>query len=47
MPTLKYYLRLLTNTFEFIENYVNLLEDDNSLKYEHKERWNKLISEMR
>ncbi|MEP6803525.1 MAG: hypothetical protein ABI892_03305 [Flavobacterium sp.] len=47
MPTLKYYLRLLTNTFEFIENYVNLLEDDTSLKYEHKERWNKLISEMR
>jgi DNA (cytosine-5)-methyltransferase 1 len=47
MPTLKYYLRLLTNPFEFIENYVNLLEEDTSLKYEHKERWNKLISEMR
>lgn len=47
MPTLKYYLRLLTNTFEFIENYVNLLEIDTSLKYEHKEKWNKLISEMR
>ncbi len=47
MPTLKYYLRLLTNPFEFIENYVNLLEEDTSLKYEHKEKWNKLISEMR
>jgi DNA (cytosine-5)-methyltransferase 1 len=47
MPTLKYYLRLLTNTFEFIDNYVNLLEADNALKFEHKERWNKLISEMK
>lgn len=46
MPTLKYYLRLLDNTFEFINNYVNLLETDNALKFEHKERWNKLISEM-
>lgn len=47
MPTLKYYLRLLDNTFEFIDHYVNLLEADNALKFEHKERWNKLISEMR
>lgn len=46
MPTLKYYLRLLDNTFEFVENYVNLLETDNALKFEHKERWNKLISEI-
>jgi len=47
MHTLKYYLRLLTNSFEFIENYVNLLESDQALKFEHKERWNKLISEMK
>ncbi len=47
MPTLKYYLRLLNNTFEFIDNYVNHLEADNALKFEHKERWNKLISEMK
>lgn len=47
MPTLKYYLRLLDNTFEFIDNYVNLLEADQALKFEHKERWNTLISEMR
>ncbi len=45
-PTLKYYLRLLDDTFEFIENYVNLLEDDKALKFEHKAQWNKLISEM-
>jgi DNA (cytosine-5)-methyltransferase 1 len=47
MPTLKYYLRLLDNTYEFIDNYVNLLEADNALKFEHKEKWNKLISEMK
>lgn len=46
MPSLKYYLRLLDNTFEFVDKYVNLLENDAALKFEHKERWNKLISEM-
>lgn len=47
MPTIKYYLRLLDKTSEFIENYVNLIEADKSLKFEHKERWNNLISEMK
>lgn len=47
MPSLKYYLRLLNNTFEFIDNYVNLLETDTALKFEHKENWNKIISELK
>lgn len=47
MPTIKYYLRLLDKTSEFIEHYVNLIEVDKSLKYEHKERWNQLIREMK
>ncbi len=46
MPSLKYYLRLLDNTFEFIDKYVNLLENDTALKFEHKERWNRIISEL-
>ena len=46
MPSLKYYLRLLDNTFDFINNYAILLEDDTALKYEHKEKWNKLIGEL-
>lgn len=46
MPSLKYYLRLLDNTFEFIDKYVNLLENDTALKFEHKEKWNKIISEL-
>lgn len=44
--SLKYYLRLLSDTSEFIENYVNLIESDNALKFEHKAKWNKIISEM-
>ena len=46
MDSLKYYLRLLENPYEFIENYVKLVETDNALKFEHKEKWNKLISEL-
>ena len=44
--SLKYYLRLITDTSEFIENYVNLIETDNALKYEHKKQWNNIISSM-
>lgn len=46
MPSLKYYLRLLNNTFEFVDRYVNLLENDAALKFEHKEKWNHIISEL-
>lgn len=46
IPTLKYYLRLLDDTYEFIENYVHLIESDAALKFEHKDRWNTLISQM-
>lgn len=44
--SLKYYLRLLSDTSEFIENYVNLIETDTALKFEHKKQWNIIISEM-
>jgi len=37
---------MLSDTSEFIENYVNLLEADIALKYEHKEQWNTIISQM-
>ena len=46
MPSLKYYLRLLDNTFEFIDCYVNLLEADGALKFEHKVRWQTLVGEL-
>lgn len=44
--SLMYYFRLLSNTSEFIENYVNLLENDTALKFEHKKEWNNIISQM-
>jgi DNA (cytosine-5)-methyltransferase 1 len=44
--SLKYYLRLLSDTSEFIEKYVNLIENDTALKFEHKKEWNNIISQM-
>jgi DNA (cytosine-5)-methyltransferase 1 len=44
--SLRYYLRLLSDTSEFIEKYVNLIKNDTALKFEHKEKWNQIISEM-
>lgn len=42
--SLNYYMRLLNDTSEFINNYVTLLEEDSALKFEHKKKWNELIS---
>ncbi len=42
--SLNYYLRLLSNTSEFIESYVHLIENDTALKFEHKKSWNDIIS---
>lgn len=46
LPTLKYYLRLLKSTAMFIDHYAELLEADNALKFEHKQMWNHLVSNM-
>jgi DNA (cytosine-5)-methyltransferase 1 len=43
-PSLKYYLRLLHNTYDFIDNYVENLKKDKSIKYEHKLKWNEIVS---
>ena len=43
-PTLKYYLRLLENPDTFIISYTELLEKDQDIKYEHREKWNKIVS---
>jgi len=42
--TLNYYLRLLSDPAMFIDCYVNLLEGDTALKFEHKQRWNEILS---
>jgi DNA (cytosine-5)-methyltransferase 1 len=43
-PSLKYYLRLLHNTYDFIDNYVESLKRDKTIKYEHKLKWNEIVS---
>ncbi len=42
--TLNYYLRLLSDPAKFIDCYVDSLEEDNALKFEHKQRWNELLA---
>jgi len=40
------YLRLLHNTYDFIDNYVENLRNDKSIKYEHKLKWNEIVSQQ-
>ena len=42
--TLRYYLRLLTDPAEFIDIYVELLKNDETIKFQHKVAWNDIIS---
>lgn len=42
--TLRYYLRLLKDTSEFIERYTDLLKTDKSVKYPQQLAWNDLNS---
>ncbi len=43
-PTLKYYLRLLENPDTFVIAYAELLEKDQDIKYEHRIKWNEVVS---
>lgn len=45
MNTLKYYLRLLDNTDEFLVNYLKNITDNSELNHEHKIAWNKILKE--
>jgi DNA (cytosine-5)-methyltransferase 1 len=42
--SINYYLRLLDNPTDFISFYVDKLEADRAIKFEHKKRWNDLIT---
>ena len=46
LPTLKYYLRLLDDPTKFVVNYTHLLETDTTIKFEHKQMWNDLVSRI-
>jgi len=41
--SLKYYLRLLTDTDEFLDFYTKNLQNNTELDYEHKIAWNRII----
>lgn len=43
LPTIKYYLRLISSLENFITNYSELIEKDKELQKIHKEKWNELI----
>lgn len=42
--SLKYYLRLVEDPTEFIDNYVEAMKHDNTIKFHHKTIWNDIIS---
>ncbi len=46
LPTLKYYLRLVSDLEVFIYSYSRLIHKDSELKFCHKEKWNELISRL-
>ena len=46
MPTLKYYMRLISNLEEFYNSYSELISIDSELKAVHKEKWNNLTMEL-
>lgn len=43
LPTIKYYLRLISSLDDFVLNYSKLVEKDTELQKIHKEKWNELI----
>jgi DNA (cytosine-5)-methyltransferase 1 len=43
IPTLKYYLRLITSVEKFVEDYSKLVEQDRELQAIHKIQWNNIL----
>lgn len=46
LPTIKYYLRLISSLEEFVHSYSNLIEQDSELQKIHKEVWGNIIAEI-
>lgn len=43
LPTIKYYLRLLKNPASIFPLYISLLASDQSVTYEHRQKWNDVV----
>lgn len=46
IPTLKYYLRLITSVESFVEDYSNFIEQDKELQLVHKTKWNEILQNI-
>jgi DNA (cytosine-5)-methyltransferase 1 len=46
IPTLKYYLRLITSVKKFVEDYSKLVEQDKELQAIHKIQWNNILKTL-
>ncbi len=46
IPTLKYYLRLITSVEKFVEDYSKLVEQDRELQAIHKIQWNRILKTL-
>lgn len=44
LPTIKYYLRLIANLEDFVNQYSAEVEKDTELQPIHKEKWNEILS---
>ena len=44
IPTLRYYLRLLSNPAAVLSDYVQLLQEDSAIGFEHRDVWNKIAT---
>ena len=47
IPTIKYYLRLITDLNSFVTIYSKEVESDNELQKVHKEKWNQLLEKYK
>ena len=46
LPTIKYYLRLVNSLVEFINNYSALIEKDQEIGFEHKQKWDEILENI-
>jgi DNA (cytosine-5)-methyltransferase 1 len=46
IPTIKYYLILISSPEEFVNSYSHLIEIDSELQTIHKLKWNEILSNL-
>lgn len=47
LPTIKYYLRLVSDLPQFINNYSALIEKDKEINFGHKQKWAEMFIRFR